>query len=821
LLCSKRNAVADIHGDTMDKRLLSILPENSHTGNSLLQTQYTLRCCSKDYRIQTGKYSNSPSPPELDGCKQPGKIALLTTFDTKYGHCMDGFTYVFKPSDYDTLEGWISYISNAVSASISKGRAWDIYGVHRVAVDSKSMYRSAHSDKFKRCIDAQMKYKWNPICAYPVQAYIEASERSKDQALYPIPSQSTLMTGILGGINNNVSINMGFEEPEGTYNMEMRTFKDDMLGFLCAGHTSHSQDAGKSRRLCSYTRIKVLSKDALWSLVDKHNTLIRGDKGWLIYCMGSTFETSLGGIAVLIERMNENLKLYCKSQFDYPNLSNMSAPPTYFVCYQEKILLISISPGVILRMMPNGTMIDSSMLHHQQSNSATRHAKLPESGPESIAYKYSAFFLLCPFLEYDRPPRTLLASVQTVQAVCAPWSPATARVSPIHVSKPLVSTKFGREIEQDQDANPEAIWDIIPGEDMTVCFMNHPLNYDDSMVVSSRFADMGGFATLSTCTYRISPKDPRPDIGEQLCRNRYPWWKMPCMHHCKCMSTTKRESTTAKAISIRPMNQISNSRIPTGTVLECNEVENGDIQIRVLSYAQILTGDKISTTHGQKGIARIAPYHDLPLIVMPDGSSFVADLYMAVGSVISRQTAGQIYESGAGWRAAALGKIATADIEDSSTETCSYLIDSITGKVIVSAMPDGSIQKIEATVGITRVFNQTQFTRERHHLTHSSEGKYSLGTTPGRAQGGGVAASEMDFHAMFSSGLVSCAQEMLNRGNVVRVPVCIECKHVSVLCDCLESGSTVNVRLSYDTVIFDIMSACINGSCNTYEMEHV
>lgn len=99
-----------------------------------------------------------------------------------------------------------------------------------------------------------------------------------------------------------------------------------------------------------------------------------------------------------------------------------------------------------------------------------------------------------------------------------------------------------------------------------------------------------------------------------------------------------------------------------------------------------------------------------------------------------------------GWRAAKSGTIgAVADPNDVKTEECKYLLDGITGQTIVAALPDGSIKPVKATIGITHVFSQTQLTRERHHLTHMSQGKYSLGTTPGRAAGGGVAAAEMEY----------------------------------------------------------------------------
>lgn len=209
-----------------------------------------------------------------------------------------------------------------------------------------------------------------------------------------------------------------------------------------------------------------------------------------------------------------------------------------------------------------------------------------------------------------------------------PWAPATARVSPSHVSKPLVSTELGRTIETDQEENAEAIWDTMPGEDMMICFANLPLNYDDAMIVSSKFADYGGFATLSMCTYKISAKDTIPEVGEELCGKTYRWWKESCTKHCICQTKSPRKHS--KNLLRAAKRIISDPRVPTGLVIESNITETGEHQIRVLSHSQILTGDKISTTHGQKGVIRIMRVEDLPIIVMGNGISFVADVYMAL-----------------------------------------------------------------------------------------------------------------------------------------------------------------------------------------------
>lgn len=103
----------------------------------------------------------------------------------------------------------------------------------------------------------------------------------------------------------------------------------------------------------------------------------------------------------------------------------------------------------------------------------------------------------------------------------------------MHSSKLLVAIRFFRRIERDRESNDDAIWDIYPGECMTVCYHNRPLNYEDSMMVSSTFADMGGFSTLCLCTFRVSENEKLPTIGKRLCGKEYQWRKEDCTPACK------------------------------------------------------------------------------------------------------------------------------------------------------------------------------------------------------------------------------------------------------------------------------------------------
>lgn len=806
----------------MNTSTLFVLPENSHTGNSFLSRQYILRHCNLDYRNVTSLYNDSEKHPEFDCNKVPGKVAPFLSFDNEYGHWFkkpafeatnqieDMTTRVFEPIKHPSLENFVQYIKLNLEHTLQVGRIWDMDNTAMIKYSSVRSSPTSYPDDFVYVAMCQDTCQYNPISVHPVQAYVESSEkRGKGNSIYRLPRQSTINTGPHGGLHNNQQVEMGFEEKNDSKDIQKRTFNPEWTGYYCRTHTAHSGDAGKSRRLCSFTRVRVPSKTILDTLLNVKDD-VPNDGDWIVYCMGSTFRTDNDGVWTLVYQMHHESKDYYMNQFVDQNVQSMTCPASYMVYEREKILYISVSAGTILRSLPDDSMIDWSMMYRQKPNTIIEHVPIPVHGTESIPYVNSTFFLMVPYMEHNRPPRTLFASGQTTQAIFFPWAPATARVSPLHASRPIVATQFIRDMEKDQNENLDAIWDIFPGEDMTICYMNMELNYEDSMVVSSKFSDMGGFATLSVCTYRISESDQIPEVGETLCGKKYKWWKVDCKDNCVCKPKYKRGYIS------------SSGRIPSGKVNEIIRTEDGQISIKVLSFSQLLSGDKISTMHGQKGVVRIVPYEDLPTIVLKDGSIMVADLYMAVGSVLPRQTNGQIYESEAGLQSARNGHICTVDkVMSTDTEECDYIINSVTGHIIMKQGPSGKVSPVHATIGITRIINQTQMTRERHHLTHRPEGKYSTGTKAGRADGGGVALSEMDFHAMFSSGLYGCAQELIDRGNMCIVPVCRHCNAIQPNHDCDNDDGFVNVLMPYDSAVFDQISASLNGSCNRYYIEHV
>lgn len=810
--------------------MLFVLPEDSQTGSSVLSTQYTLRHCNKDFRNITGYMGQTPSMPEIDNMRAPGKICPLMTFNNTFGHWYGDRSRTFPPEHVESLGALCKRIEHFVRINVRKGSLWDLHET-RTYVYSRINRVGGVTDQFKIVADLQnsQSVPHSPISVHTVQAYLDAvAKRTKsaiDQdreafgisQLFMCPSQSTVVTGIHGGLHNNTNLEMGFIEADGERDAEKRTYDESTSGYICSGHTAHSGDAGKNRRICSYTRVRVIHPTILRPLLniseDDHQ-----EKEWLVYCMGITCYCSEDAVWEICYTLLEQSKIYYKDQFPEEGGSgDMLCPATFCVYEKQKVIVISVSSGVVLRAMPDDTMIDSCLMKLSSHSSILSIPPLPTKGPDVIKYLYSPTFMLGNYIQHDRPPRTLFASGQTTQGIFHPWAIGTARVSPTHSSKPLVATEFVRRIEKDHEENEDAIWDIYPGECLTVCYHNMPLNYEDSMVLSSAFADRCGFSTLSLCTYRTSESEKLPEPGERVCGKEYKWWKMECTEACKCkIKGAHKFKDLNKVIS-------TSCNVPTAKVYEKIRTEDGGISMKILSYSQILTGDKVSTMHGQKGICTIVPQHELPLIVMENGGRFYADIYIAVGSIVSRQTSGQIYDSSHGLRAAREGKMATSGFEvDTSSESFKYIIRPQTGEILTRKTSDEVEVPVRGTIGIARIINQTQMTRERHHLTHRPEGQYSTGTRSGRADGGGVATSEMDFHAMFSAGLYGCAQELYERGNMVVADVCSLCHAIVECCDCGFRGEDIiKVRLPYDMIVFDMISASTKGTCNRYYVEHV
>lgn len=814
-------------------RVHEVLPAESYTGDTLSATQFTQRALNRDYRIETGKHNESEYPPELDGSQKASKIPPMMTFDNPYGHFIDRvltnssgkpikdengqekietISKVFDIKHHSSLESLYNYITSKCKKSINRSSSapkdrycWDLQGTITVNIRRINSVTPASNESYRRYIKTQKSNRYNPLSVHTIQAHLESENKgNKLDSPYKMISVSTTMTSIPGGINNNLTIEMGFEEQEGTKDLEKRAFDEKYLHTICIGSTPHNADAGKVRRLVSYTRARMLSSKPLWSLEDiLYKIPSTGE--WVVHCMGSTFDTTEEGISLMVNSMQEGLITYGKSQFDYPNHYYLPAPPTFMVYHKSKVLTISIAPGVVIKQAETGDMGDSAMISDQKPGNIVSPIKSKMNG---IRDTHNPYYMHFSYPNENQQPRQAFSNSQTVQCQGLPWGPSNARITPNYVSNPLIGTKFSRMVEEDHLANDEAIWDVMPGQNVVVCFAALPLNYEDSIVVSQKFADMGGFSNTSIVPVRLREREEIPEVGERICGKKYKWWKVPCSSSCVCYTGQRND------------NLISVKREPTGIVDSVKTTKDGGISVHVLSFSQFNSGDKLGSIHGQKGVATVMPYHDLPPFITEHGESMIADVYISPASVISRQTHGIVYESGASWRAARDGRKgldAVFDLDNIETETCQMIMDPFTGTPLTRVNREtNKVELVKATYGMISLIPQTQTTREKHHLTHNVEGKYSLNVVPGRGSGGGVSRSEMDAHVAYANGTTPALEELVLRENTIVDQVCTKCFRIMELCECGTDENWEQTRISSGLKEYDMLSFCINGTANTY-----
>src|SRR5690606_21039076 len=156
---------------------------------------------------------------------------------------------------------------------------------------------------------------------------------------------------------------------------------------------------------------------------------------------------------------------------------------------------ISLSPGVLISMMSNRVYSDNVETHMSCRLRMSCDPIVGMDGPLAMETCFSSYFNLCPYVSSDMAPRPTITSAQQPQAVCLPWCPAAATVSPCYSFKPLVTTKLYMEIMNEQD-HSDTMADYLIGENVCVLYLNKDSNYEDSIEINSRYVDLGGFSTI-------------------------------------------------------------------------------------------------------------------------------------------------------------------------------------------------------------------------------------------------------------------------------------------------------------------------------------
>jgi hypothetical protein len=803
--CNNSNVVAvDTVTMTSTKQsnagMLFELPRNqSYADGVSLINHMTLRNACIDYRDSNGVSWVNSIAPEMSGATSDKEVPCMNKFDNVVGHMVNNQIICFPIQLCNSPVDLIITLCSSVQQTINHGRLWSLMGTVSYTCDDggkwtvKNRYATPEESYILNIVN---EAPVSPISASTVHAVLEAhhfTNSSNYGDVFKFPHGASPSAGLIGTLHDNQCIDMSPADEKNKPNVAARAYLPEYKGFICAGHTSHSVEAGRIRRVTCDVRVRVLS-DRLLDDLDELSMLLagansEGNPTWTLFCMGYYVGITSSEFVTILK--------YHKSV----STTRLTAFSVH-VNADSKLITLSISSGTLLKLCSNECWADNVEVYH---SSLTRSGVAPvidTEGPDQLRACFSGFFNLVPFISSDRAPRPLISSVQTPQAVCLPWCPGTAAVSPCYTFKPMITTQMYGQVFTEIENDESNLSSYLPGENVMTLYLNLPGNYEDAMLVSKRYIDNGGFSTMSVCVYLLPLNEYVPPPGSTLCAKLSKWWKSPCQPGCK--HTMDYATTTRQYVT---------GYVATGVVISITRLPTGNVSVRVRSHQQLQQGDKLSTGHGQKGIANILNYEDMPIARHPKHGTIVPDVVVAMSSIVTRQTNGQLYEIAASLSAMAnkcnlpviVNACDVADVGDEFT-----VIDGSTGMPFTTAITDDNgnikMEPTKASMGFVRMFNQTQMTRERHHVSHITPGSRSVRTQTGRTAGGAVAWGEMEIQALSSSGLQHCNAEIVSRGDRSVCSVCVSCQRLGPLCTCTNDDNHVLTTISEDLKTLDITS---------------
>lgn len=773
----------------------------------------TLRNACAAYRDAHGIAWDGVSPAEMSRAASQGQISCMNKFTNVVGIPIDSAAILFNVEEIDNVDGMLEYTSDLLHDSISEGVIWCVRQTRSYKRKGKfwyvgdSLLPRAHADILQRVSSC----KFNAVSAYTAHAAVEASKFGSEvryDDIFTFPHNATPSVGLIGSLGDNQAIDMAPYEEGVVPDMDAREWKDEYLGVVCAFHTSHSTEAGRMRKVACDVNVRILSEQTLdcinsLRLALGNQSIVTGN--WLLFFMGKyTFVSSTVVKAVCMHHAALSIAGGCAYSL--------------YIDSSSRTVVMLCSSGTLVKLTSSGFRSDSSEIHRSHRPFGYKQSVIDVSGKDSKRACFSAYALLAEYLEFDRAPRPSIASVQLPQAVCLPWAVGTAAVSPCYTFQPLTTTPLYKAVMKDQKEGNANLATYMPGENVGVLYLNLQENYEDAILVSQRYIDNGGFLSISMCTYLLSPSEYVPPVGHKLCSIVCPWWKPACHPNCK---------HTKEWMSKR--NVVAGTRYTSGTVYEVSRTNQGEWSVKVKSFEQLQQGDKLSTKHGQKGVAitGVLNPEDMPVVVDKRGVEMIPDVVVAMSSIVTRQTNGQLYETAHALSLLkdcnALPAVCEPGEAFDKFESCTVLRGTNRKPfTTLTTLSNGSQHEAPtlATFGYVRMFSQTQKSRERHQVSHLSLGPGTLRTTTGRSRGGAVAFSEMDIQASVAAGLKSCCAEIVSRGSMVVAPVCTSCQRLWLLCkrtdDCTQHIPT---RIPFDQVVHTITVKIVYDIDILYDVE--
>lgn len=817
-------------GDEIKSRLGVLLgsePKDTYSRNKKLEPILTLRRLNAEYGKQKGWKYEGREFEEFDGCTTRGCIAPLRAFTNIVGHfapmrrsgeITHPMTLCFSPEILPSMLDVAQSVSSELAPSIRSHRLWSLKDVFECSrgFDGYWNFSGNRLQKDLSLLLDKLSVSFSaPMSAHSKHAWLECEDlrdETYNLGVFADPEETTAVTGLEGTHNNNQTIDMSPYEPEGVPNMTERLKVLDIPTFLCKLHTSHSPEAGRVRKLCCNVDARVVSEKLLQRMVRACNLATAhdvGKKDWVLFCMGKMCLCSYEGLkklSAVIRSTSAGSLQTC----------------TLDINIYTKCAILSVSSGVLIRKDPRGTPYTTTTLY--SPGWCDEEMDITFAGPEDddfMAYYFSAFALMVPFICHDRPPRTIIASVQSQQAVVVPYGAGTSSVAPTHVSHPLVATKFLNDILEDPSSG---VCDYAPGIDLCMCYHNDNDTIEDAIIFSSSSGARGLYNYMAYTSHTLNSDEPVPEPGNRVNIVTNPWWKSYSRRNIstsgyenkveqsnfqfekeprwrKNVSEEGEVTYTQKEESKRKMLLSDGSK--EGDVVSREITQSGDLSVKSLKFSYPATGDKLGSAHGQKGVIILRNEEDMPWGVDDNGDVIRFDVIMSVSSIVNRQTNGHYYEMVTAVEALRRGKrMIVEPTGDCDYHTETELYDGRTGDLITRLDADGDEVPVMASWGFSRVRQMTQMTEDKQHYTHKTAGPYAMSAPSRRSTGGGPRFGELDRLAGFAAGSTSIPWEIGTRMGMIDVDFCRRCKTILQVCNCGINKEVVRVTIPHAMLVF-------------------
>jgi hypothetical protein len=319
-----------------------------------------------------------------------------------------------------------------------------------------------------------------PMHVFDSTTEYEKTMRSSDvplMSIYSGQSRSTCYFGIYGALHGNTLVDVrpyeedgGLAEDESNSNdkfrPELREPREDLLGFVCAAYTPPNTEAGRMRAFALGCIIRQLTDrvvyntkyvlSALLSLPGRHDVEFPDCKfvfkshtaseierkldcrSCTLYFCGYTAKVTRARVAEAIARWLE--------------LSGHEIPSLHFF-NSSRVVVVSLAPGCIMKPYETTSRLPSefdrkhyvdSIIFNNREMMQTYGFKKP-SRSNYLEYM-KAFFSLVPYLSFNQPPRPLLASGVSTQAICTPRVEVISTMASVSRSFPTVRTKLMHQL---------------------------------------------------------------------------------------------------------------------------------------------------------------------------------------------------------------------------------------------------------------------------------------------------------------------------------------------------------------------------------------